>query len=170
MKPDFSVRIIVTGGTFDKRYDELRGELTFKESHLPVILRHARISAPVELEVNQLIDSLHMTDADRQRVLASCRAAPETQIVIVHGTDTMAATARLVGQAALAKTVVLTGAMIPYSVYGSDSLFNLGYAMAAAQLLPTGVYIAMNGQIFPWDNVRKNTEQGVFEVLDLHDK
>ncbi len=162
---DFSVRIIVTGGTFDKRYDELRGELTFKESHLPVILRHARVTAPVELEVNQLIDSLHMLDSDRQRVLASCSAAPETQIVIVHGTDTMTETGRVLGLAGLAKTIVLTGAMIPYSVYGSDSFFNLGYAMAAAQLLPTGVYIAMNGQVFAWDNVRKDTERGLFERI-----
>ena len=158
-----AVRIVVTGGTFDKQYDELRGELTFKDSHLPGILKQARITAPIVLEINQLIDSLHMQDINRQHILASCRAAPEERIVIVHGTDTMALTARVLGEAALGKTIVLTGAMIPYAIMGSDSLFNLGFAVAAAQLLPHGVYIAMNGQTFPWHNVRKNTASGVFE-------
>lgn len=159
------MRIIVTGGTFDKQYDELRGELTFKDSHLPAILKQARITAPIVLEINQLIDSLHMQDINRQHILASCRAAPEAYIVIVHGTDTMQQTARMLGEAQLDKTIVLTGAMIPYVFMGSDSLFNLGFACAAAQLLPHGVYIAMNGQVFPWDNVRKNTASGVFEPL-----
>ena len=159
------MRIIVTGGTFDKQYDELRGELTFKDSHLPAILKQARITFPTVLEINQLIDSLHMQDINRQHILASCRAAPEEYIVIVHGTDTMQQTARVLGDAQLDKTIVLTGAMIPYVFMGSDSLFNLGFACAAAQLLPHGVYIAMNGQVFAWDNVRKNTASGVFEPL-----
>ena len=159
------MRIIVTGGTFDKQYDELRGELTFKDSHLPAILKQARITFPTVLEINQLIDSLHMQDINRQHILASCRAAPEEYIVIVHGTDTMQQTARVLGDAQLDKTIVLTGAMIPYVFMGSDSLFNLGFACAAAQLLPHGVYIAMNGQVFTWDNVRKNTASGVFEPL-----
>src|SRR5215213_8864623 len=149
-----AMRIVVTGGTFDKQYDELRGELTFKDSHLPAILKQARITAPIVLEINQLIDSLHMQDVNRQHILASCRAAPEERIVVVHGTDTMALTARVLGEAGLPKTIVLTGAMIPYAIMGSDSLFNLGFAVAAAQLLPRGVYIAMNGQSFPWHNVR----------------
>ena len=160
-----AMRIIVTGGTFDKQYDELRGELTFKDSHLPAILKQARVTAPTVLEINQLIDSLHMQDINRQHILASCRAAPEEHIVIVHGTDTMQQTARVLGEASLTKTIVLTGAMIPYVFMGSDSLFNLGYACAAAQLLPHGVYIGMNGQVFAWDNVRKNTASGVFEPL-----
>jgi L-asparaginase len=159
------MRIIVTGGTFDKQYDELRGELTFKDSHLPAILKQARITAPVALEINQLIDSLHMQDVNRQHILASCRAAPEEHIVIVHGTDTMAQTARVLGEAQLDKTIVLTGALVPYVFIGSDSLFNLGFAFAAAQLLAHGVYVAMNGQVFTWDNVRKNTSLGVFEML-----
>ena len=159
------IRIVVTGGTFDKQYDELRGELTFKDSHLPAILKQARITTPIVLEINQLIDSLHMQDINRQHILSSCRAAPEERIVIVHGTDTMALTARVLGEAGLDKTIVLTGAMIPYAIMGSDSLFNLGFAVAAAQLLPHGVYIAMNGQTFPWHNVRKNTASGVFEPL-----
>ena len=156
------LRIIVTGGTFDKHYDEIRGELTFKDSHLPAILKQARVTAPIVLEINQLIDSLHMQEVNRQHILASCQAAPEMHVVVVHGTDTMALTARMLGAAALNKTVVLTGAMVPYAVMGSDSLFNLGYACAVAQILTPGVYIAMNGQVFPWDHVRKETAAGVF--------
>ena len=159
-----AIRIVVTGGTFDKQYDELRGELTFKDSHLPGILKQARITAPIVLEINQLIDSLHMQDINRQHILASCRAAPEDRIVIVHGTDTMALTARVLGEAGLAKTIVLTGAMIPYAVMGSDSLFNLGFGIAAAQLLPHGVYIAMNGLIWDPANVRKNVAANRFEA------
>lgn len=157
------IRIIITGGTFDKYYDEIKGELTFKNSHLPEILKRARVTLPIELELNQLIDSLYMTDEHRQRILASCQQAPEENIIIIHGTDTMVETAQLIGAAGLAKTIVLTGAMIPYAVTGSDSLFNLGFSVAAAQLLPAGVYIALNGRIFPWNNVRKNRELGVFE-------
>jgi L-asparaginase len=158
-----SIRIIVTGGTFDKRYDEVRGELTFAESHLPEILRQARIAVPVTLEINQLVDSLAMTEADRARVVDACRTAPEEQIVIVHGTDTMVETAARIGVQGLAHTIVLTGALIPYTVQGTDSLFNLGFALAACQLLPHGVYIAMNGHIFPWNGVRKNRALGIFE-------
>lgn len=159
------MRIIATGGTFDKQYDELRGELTFKESHLPGILKQARITAPIVLEINQLIDSLHMQETNRQHILTACRSAPETQIVVIHGTDTMALTARMLGEAQIDKTIVLTGAMIPYAVQGSDALFNLGFACAAAQLLPHDVYIAMNGQVFAWDKVRKNTQSGIFESI-----
>ncbi len=158
-------RIIVTGGTFDKHYDAIRGELTFKDSHLPAILQQVRVTAPITLEVNQLIDSLHMTDAHREDVLEACRVVPEEGIVIVHGTDTMQDTARKLGEARLNKTIVLTGAMIPYEVVGSDALFNLGFALAAAQMMPPNVYIAMNGRVFAWDNVRKNKQLGVFECL-----
>lgn len=158
-----AVRIIVTGGTFDKRYDAIKGELTFQATHLPAILEQARVTIPVEIEINQLIDSLHMTEEHRRGVLAACRAAPETSLVVVHGTDTMAETARVVGAAGLAKTIVFTGAMIPYSVQGSDALFNLGFALATAQALAPGTYIAMNGRVFPWDDVRKDKGGGVFE-------
>lgn len=161
-----AMRIIATGGTFDKQYDEIRGELTFKDSHLPSILKQARVTAPVVLEINQLIDSLHMQQVNRQHILASCKAAPEQQIVVIHGTDTMTVTARVLGEADLDKTIVFTGAMIPYAVTGSDALFNLGFACAAAQLLSRGVYIAMNAQIFNWNNVRKNTHSGLFESGD----
>jgi L-asparaginase len=157
------IRVIVTGGTFDKHYDELRGELTFKESHLPEILRLTRVTVPVQIELNQLIDSLQMQDDNRQSVLEACRKAPEEKIVVTHGTDTMAETARLIGAAKLDKTIVLTGAMVPYKIQGSDALFNFGTAFSAVQLLPRGVYIVMNGRVFDWDRVCKNRSLGVFE-------
>ena len=155
-------RIIVTGGTFDKHYDAIKGELTFKDSHLPAILEQARVKVPVSIEVNQLIDSLQMTDQHRQRVLDACGAAPERSIVVVHGTDTMVETASVVGRANVDKTIVFTGAMIPYSVQGSDALFNLGFALAMAQALPAGAYVAMNGKVFPWNDVRKDRQSGEF--------
>lgn len=158
-----AIRVIITGGTFDKRYDELKGVLTFKDSSLPEILRQARVTEPVELEINQLIDSLEMGDEGRKSILDACARAPEEKIVITHGTDRMVETARLLGSAALAKTVVLTGAMVPYSVAGSDALFNLGCAFGAVGLLSPGVYVVMNGRAFPWDRVRKNFDKGVFE-------
>ena len=161
---DRATRVIVTGGTFDKQYDAIKGELTFKETHLPAILQQARVTIPVAIEINQLIDSLHMTDAHRASVLAACRAAPEPSIIVIHGTDTMVDTAAVLGKAALGKTVVLTGAMIPYSVQGSDALFNLGFALALARTQPPGVYVAMNGRVFPWDNVRKDKVEGHFAL------
>lgn len=161
-----SVRLIVTGGTFDKRYDEIEGTLTFHETHLPDILRQVRVTVPVTVETNQLIDSLHMTGEDRLRIRDACIQAPEDQVVVTHGTDTLVETARLLGEANILKTIVLTGAMIPYTVYGSDSLFNLGTSFTAAQLLPHGVYVSMNGRIFNWDNVVKNRQNGTFETLD----
>ncbi len=159
-----NTRIIVTGGTFDKHYDAIKGELTFKDSHLPAILEQSRVTIPVEIEINQLIDSLHMQDEHRERVLDSCRAAPEKFIIVIHGTDTMAQTAQVVGKAKLDKTIVFTGAMIPYSVQGSDALYNLGFAMAAAQSLAANTYVAMNGRVFAWDQVKKNKVDGVFET------
>ncbi len=160
-----SLRVIATGGTFDKHYDELTGTLGFARSHLPAVLERTRMTIPVALEVLPLLDSLDMHDADRQRVLAACQAAAETAIVIVHGTDTMRETAAVLGAASLGKTVVLTGAMIPYAIANSDALFNLGFATAAAQTLPPGVYVAMNGKVFTWDNVTKNRAAGVFQAL-----
>jgi L-asparaginase len=157
-----AARIIVTGGTFDKQYDAIAGELTFKDSHLPAILAQARITRPVALEINQLIDSLHMTDQHRERVLAACGLAPERMLVVIHGTDTMAQTAQVVGRAGLDKTIVFTGAMVPAAVQGSDALFNLGFALAAAALAPAGVYVAMNARLFAWDAVKKDKEKGVF--------
>ncbi len=159
------VRIIVTGGTFDKHYDEIKGELTFTETHVPEVLRRARVSIPVEVELNQLIDSLFMQDENRRSVLELCARAPESRIIITHGTDTMTQTAELLGGAGIDKTIVITGAMIPYKILDSDALFNFGTAFAAVQLLPSGVYISMNGRIFSWNDVRKNKSKGVFEEV-----
>ena len=160
------IRVIVTGGTFDKHYDEIKGELTFRESHLPEILTRARVKVPVTVEMNQLIDSLQMQDENRMSVLSSCRESVENLIIITHGTDTMTTTASLLGKEGLPKTIVLTGAMVPYKVLDSDALFNFGTAFAAVQLLPPGVYIVMNGRVFAWDNVKKNRALGVFEALE----
>jgi L-asparaginase len=160
-----TLRLIATGGTFDKHYDELTGVLGFADSHLPDVIARTRMTVPVALEVLPLLDSLDMQDADRQRVLASCQAAGEKAIVIIHGTDTMRETAAVLGNANLAQTIVLTGAMIPYEIANSDALFNLGFACGVAQTLPAGVYVAMNGQVFAWDNVTKNRAAGVFQPL-----
>ncbi len=157
------IRIIITGGTFDKAYDEIRGSLTFRDTHLPEILKFVRCTVPIELETNQLIDSLDMQTANRLQILESCRRASEERIVITHGTDTMAETAEVLGKAGLAKTIVMTGAMVPYIFNNSDAVFNLGSALIAVQLVPQGVYVAMNGRLFTWDRVKKNRELGVFE-------
>lgn len=160
-----SLRILITGGTFDKYYDAIRGELTFRESHLPAILKQARVTLPIIIEVCLLKDSSLMNDEDRQRILKACQVAPEENLVVVHGTDTMVETARLLGEAQLAKTIIMTGAMIPYAITESDALFNLGFALAAAQCAAQGVYVAMNGQVWLWNQVRKNRQLGVFESL-----
>ena len=158
------IRLLITGGTFDKQYDPLKGELTFKETHLPRILEQARITIPVNIEINQLKDSLDMGDTCRQAILKACAETDENHILITHGTDTMEQTATVLGQANLNKTIVLTGAMVPYSVTGSDSLFNLGFAFCAVQLKKPGVYIAMNGRIFEWNNVEKDRSKGLFKI------
>lgn len=158
-----AVRIISTGGTFEKVYDPLTGQLGFAQSHLSDLCRRARISPAYVIEVLMLVDSLDMTDSHRQQILSACIASAQSQIVIVHGTDTMAATAEVLGKAKLSKTIVLTGAMVPYEVRASDALFNLGFAMAAVQIAPAGVHIAMNARLFDWTRVRKNREAGRFE-------
>ncbi|MFB3828663.1 MAG: asparaginase domain-containing protein [Bryobacteraceae bacterium] len=157
------IRVFVTGGTFDKEYDELAGRLYFKDSHLPEMLKLGRCALELEIRTLMLIDSLEMTDADRALIVEQCRTAPEARIVITHGTDTMTETADALAAAALGKTIVLTGAMVPYKFGSSDGLFNLGSALAFAQILPPGVYIAMNGRYFPAGRVRKNRSTGVFE-------
>lgn len=158
-----SLRILITGGTFDKYYDAIRGEFTFKESHLPSILKQARVTLPIIIESCLLKDSLQMNDEDRARILDACRQAIEKHIVIIHGTDTMVETAKKLGEAALDKTIVLTGAMVPYAITESDALFNFGFALAAAQCSAPGVYVAMNGRVWPWNTVHKNKQLGVFE-------
>jgi L-asparaginase len=160
-----SIRIFVTGGTFDKEYNELTGELFFKETHLPEMLQRARCTIDVTVRTLMMIDSLHMTDEDRELIVHQCRAADEDKIIITHGTDTMSVTARVLAEKVKDKTIVITGAMIPYKFGSSDGFFNLGGALAFAQTLPAGVYVAMNGRYFTWDNVRKNRQTGQFEEL-----
>jgi L-asparaginase len=158
-----SVRIIVTGGTFDKEYNELDGALYFNHTHVGEMLALGRNRVEVTISSLMMVDSLEMTDKDREHILHACTNAHEKRIIVTHGTDTMEITARFLGQAGLPKTIVLTGAMVPYKFGSSDGLFNLGSALAFAQTLPVGVYIAMNGRFFTWDNVRKNRKLGVFE-------
>ena len=157
-----ALRIIATGGTFDKQYDPIRGLLTFEDSHLPEILKTARIHEDTKLEIVTLIDSLDMEENQRRAVLDACIRAPENRIIIVHGTDTMTETARLIGAASLSKCIILTGAMVPYSVAKSDALFNLGSAVMASSLLENGTWIAMNGRVLGWKNARKDRTEGVF--------
>jgi L-asparaginase len=160
-----AIRLLVTGGTFDKVYDERTGQLFFRDSHIAEMLRLGRCRLDIEVRTVMMVDSLEMTSADRQMILDQCRLSPEEQIVVTHGTDTIADTARVLGEALSGKTVVLTGAMIPFAFGSSDGLFNLGSALSFAQVLPHGVYVAMNGRCFTWDNVRKNRDAGFFEPL-----
>ena len=159
------IRILVTGGTFDKEYDELTGKLYFKDTHVAEMLRLGRSRVEVTIRTVMMIDSLEMTDADRGLIVQNCAQSPEDRIVITHGTDTMTDTAAAIAHAISGKTIVLTGAMIPYAFGSSDGLFNLGSALSFAQVLPPGVYIAMNGKSFPWDRVQKNRERGEFEEI-----
>ena len=159
------IRIFVTGGTFDKDYNELTGSLVFKDTHLPEMLRLGRSRVDVSIRTLMMIDSLEMTDADRDLIVRSCQQCDESCIVITHGTDTMVETAAALARGVTGKTIVLTGAMIPYAFGSSDGLFNLGSALSFVQILPPGVYVAMNGRYFQWDRVRKNRETGVFEAL-----
>ena len=165
-----SLRIFITGGTFDKEYNELDGKLFFKDTHLPEMLKLGRCKVPVEIRTLMLVDSLEMTDADRQIILEQCRKCKEDQIVITHGTDTMEETARVLGKSITDRTIILTGAMIPYKFGSSDGLFNLGSALAFAETLSHGIYIAMNGRWFMWDNVKKNKKTGEFEELRQDNK
>lgn len=160
-----AIRILVTGGTFDKEYDELHGRLYFKDTHVAEMLALGRSRVEVSVRTLMMVDSLDMTDADRQIILANCRQSDEPRIVITHGTDTMVQTAAVLAEARLDKTIVLTGAMIPYAFGSSDGLFNLGSALSFAQVLTAGVYVAMNGKAFPWNGVRKNKQTGSFEAL-----
>jgi L-asparaginase len=160
------IRIFVTGGTFDKEYDELRGQLAFEDTHLPEMLRLGRCELDVSVRTLMMVDSLEMTDDDRDTIADNCRRSDEDRIVITHGTDTMVETARVLAESVNEKTIVLTGAMVPYAFGSSDGLFNLGSALSFVQVLPPGVYIAMNGRCFPWNNVRKNRDTGAFEQVD----
>lgn len=161
-----SIRIFVTGGTFDKEYNELTGELFFQDTHMPEMLKLGRSRVQVDIRTLMMIDSLEMTDMDRELIARHCAEADEEQIIITHGTDTMSETARLLAEKVTGKTIVLTGAMIPYKFGSSDGLFNLGSALAFVQTLPHGVYVAMNGKYFDGTNVRKNKQTGEFEKVN----
>ena len=160
-----AIRIFITGGTFDKEYNELNGQLYFKDTHLSDLLEMGRSKAAVEIRTLMMVDSLEMTDEDRELIAYQCNQCNEDKIVITHGTDTMSETAKVLAKKVKNKTVILTGAMIPIKFGSSDGLFNLGGALAFAQTLPAGVYVAMNGRYFNWDNVRKNKQTGVFEEV-----
>ena len=159
------LRILVTGGTFDKEYNELDGRLFFRRTHVPEMLALGRCRLRLTVQTLMLVDSLEMTAGDRRRILQACLRAPERRLVVTHGTDTMVETARVLGPKVRGKTVVFTGAMVPYKFGSSDGLFNLGSALSFAQALPPGVYVAMNGELFAWDGVRKNRAKGRFESL-----
>lgn len=161
-----AIRIFITGGTFDKEYNELTGELYFKDTHMSELLEKGRNKVPVEIRTLMMVDSLEMSEQDRELIAHQCNQCEEKQIVITHGTDTMSETAKVLAEKVKDKTIVLTGAMIPIKFGSSDGLFNLGSAIAFAQSLPHGVYIAMNGRYFYWNNVRKNKQTGVFEEIN----
>ncbi len=160
-----AIRIFITGGTFDKEYNELNGQLFFKDTHISDLLEMGRSKVAVEIRTLMMVDSLEMTDEDRQLIAYQCEQCDETQIVITHGTDTMTDTALILEQKIRNKTIVLTGAMIPIKFGSSDGLFNLGSALAFAQTLAPGVYVAMNGRYFHANNVRKNKQTGMFEEI-----
>lgn len=160
------VRLLVTGGTFDKEYNELQGTLGFKDTHIAEMLRLGRNKVNVEVRTLMMVDSLDMTDEDREIICEACLRSRAQRIIITHGTDTMEITARFLGERIQDKTIVLTGAMIPYVFGSSDGLFNLGSALAFVQALPPGVYIAMNGRYYTWNNVHKNRSIGMFEEVE----
>ena len=160
-----AVRIFITGGTVDKEYNEITGQLYFKDTHMHDLLELGRNKVPIEIRTLMMVDSLEMTDEDRELIAHQCNHSEEERIVITHGTDTMSETAQYLAERVKNKTIVLTGAMIPIKFGSSDGLFNLGSALAFAQTLPVGVYVAMNGRYFNWDNVRKNKQTGMFEEV-----
>ncbi len=160
-----AVSILVTGGTFDKEYNELNGSLFFKETHVSDMLLLGRSKVDLEVKTLMLIDSLDMTDLHRKEIVDACNNCTNSQIVLTHGTDTLTQTASVLADSIQNKTIVITGAMIPYKFGSSDGLFNLGSALAFAQTLPPGVYIAMNGRYYDWNNCRKNKATGYFEEL-----
>lgn len=159
------IRVLVTGGTFDKEYDYIQGRLFFKDTHLPEMFKTGRCSLDLEVRTLMMVDSLEMTDSDRILIAVNCEKAEEDHILITHGTDTMVETATYLAKQNIPKTIVITGAMIPYKFGSSDGFFNLGNALGFVQCMPAGVYIAMNGRIFNWNNVRKNKKTGMFEEL-----
>ena len=159
------IKIFATGGTFDKKFNEISGELYFKETNLFKLLELGRSQMNVKIETLMMIDSLKMTDTERSYILEKCRKEKTNQIIITHGTDTMVETAKIIAQKIKDKVIIFTGAMIPIKFGSSDGLFNLGSALSFIQVINPGVYVTMNGRYFKWDNVRKNKELGIFERI-----
>ena len=164
------IKILITGGTFDKEYDELSGELYFNNTHVFDMLKLGRCKLDIKIRTLMMIDSLELNEYHKNILLEKCMNSKESRIVITHGTDKMTETARYLGENIKNKTIVITGAMIPYAFGSSDGLFNLGSALAFTQTLPKGVYISMNGRYFYWDNVKKNKESGFFEEIKLENE
>ena len=160
------IQIFVTGGTFDKEYNMLSGQLYFKDTHLREILDLGRCNIDINITTLMMIDSLEMTENDRNIIVDNCKKSSSDMILVTHGTDTMVVTAEKLAAEQMDKTIILTGAMIPYKFGSSDGFFNLGSGLAFAQSLPKGVYIAMNGRYFGWNNVRKNKKTGFFEEIE----
>ncbi len=163
------IQVFVTGGTFDKEYDYIHGELYFRDTHLPKMFDRGRCTLDIDVKTLMMVDSLEMTEADREIIAHNCRRSRRHYIIVTHGTDRMVETAHYLAAAGIdeAKTVVLTGAMIPYAFgTSSDGFFNLGSALAFVQVLSPGIYVVMNGRYFPWDRVRKNVKTGYFEEAD----
>lgn len=160
------IRLFVTGGTFDKEYDLIHGKLFFNDTHVPDILERGRCTLDVNVRTVMMIDSLEMTDDDRELIASQCEKCEEEKIIITHGTDSMVDTAKFLAERISDKTIILTGAMIPYTFGSSDGLFNLGSALAFVQTLPVGVYVCMNGKYYNWNNVRKNKQTGYFETIN----
>jgi L-asparaginase len=158
-----SIKLLLTGGTIDKHYNESNGELDFLNTHMPDLLALGLNHSDIEIEQAMFVDSLDMTDVDRQTILKACKKSRQDKIVITHGTDTMVDTAKILGKVGLEKTIVLVGAMVPYVFKHSDAAFNMGFALGLVQCLPQGVYVAMNGKVFSWDAVVKNKKVGAFE-------
>lgn len=160
------IQIYVTGGTFDKDYNYITGDLFFRDTHLPDMLSRGRCTLDMDVKTLMMVDSLEMTEADRHLISHNCQRTKAEQIVITHGTDRMVETAAYLAHKDLGKkTIVLVGAMIPYAFgTSSDGFFNLGSALAFVQSMPPGIYISMNGRCFPWDKVKKNTQTGFFET------
>ena len=161
------VQVFITGGTFDKEYNFITGELFFRDTHLKEMFERGRCTIDIDIKTLMMIDSLEMTPEDREIILHNCRKTKHNKILVTHGTDRMVDTAKALAGANISdKTIVLTGAMVPYAFgTSSDGFFNLGSALAFAQTLPPGVYIVMNGRYFEWDNVRKNRRSGNFEEV-----
>ncbi|HQV68185.1 MAG TPA: asparaginase domain-containing protein [Saprospiraceae bacterium] len=166
MSDSNKIQIYVTGGTFDKEYNYITGQLYFKDTHLPEMFERGRSTLDVDIKTLMMLDSLQMSEADREIIIYSCKKSDYKRIVLTHGTDTMVQTAAALAKNNIPKTIILTGAMIPYAFgTSSDGFFNLGAALAFAQTLPHGVYIAMNGRYHHWDKVQKNTKTGYFEPI-----